>query len=145
MRTLAVVLLGFLAVVPACSSGGPSTVAVELREWAVDAEPTSVTSGEVTFEVSNNGEDPHELVVARSDLAPDALPTDDDGAVPEDEVDIVDEVEELAPGTDGELTIELEPGSYVLFCNLVEQESEDGETITEAHYSEGMRSAFEVS
>ncbi len=143
--TVFAVLAAVAFVTGACSSGGPQTVSVELNEWTIDADPASVDAGEVTFEVDNAGADPHELVVARTDLEPDALPTDDDGAVPEDEIDLVDEVEELEGGDQGELTVDLEPGSYVLFCNLVEEEEEDGETVIEAHYSEGMHRAFEVS
>jgi hypothetical protein len=123
------------------AGGGDNTVAVELREWSVIPAQESAPAGSITFAVTNIGPtDPHEFVVIRSDLAPDALPTDDQGAVPEDEVDLVDELEEIEVDESGELTVDLEAGSYVLICNLVEEE--DGEV--EAHYSLGMRSAFTV-
>lgn len=120
---------------------GATTIDVELREYSVIPAQSSAPAGSITFNVSNIGpNDPHELVIVRTDLAPDALPTDADGAVPEDEVDLVDEVEELAVGDSEQLTTDLEPGSYVLICNIVEEE--DGEI--EAHYALGMRTGFTV-
>ena len=50
-----------------------STVEVSLDEWSVTASPSSASSGSVTFTVSNDGDEPHEFLVIRSDLAPDAL------------------------------------------------------------------------
>lgn len=121
--------------------GGATTIDVELREYSVVLSENSAPAGTITFNVTNAGpNDPHEFVVIRSDLAPDALPKDEDGAVIEDEVDVVDEVEELAVGDSAELTVDLEPGKYVLICNLVEEE--DGEV--EAHYTLGMRTGFTV-
>jgi hypothetical protein len=80
-------------------------------------------------------------VIIRTDLAPDALPTADDGSVPEDEVDIVDEIEPFAVGSSEELTVELTVDSYVLNCNVVEDE----EGTTESHCQNGMRTALTVN
>ena len=46
----------------------------------------------------------------------------------------------IASETTEELTANLEAGSYVLLCNIVEEE--DGET--ESHYAEGMHTSFTV-
>ena len=126
------------------ASTGP--VKVELGEWAILAEPEDVAAGEITFEVSNGGTDPHELIVIASDKGPGGLPTKADGSVDEEKVDIIGEVEELeAAAGDAvvseELTVDLDPGRYALVCNLVEEE--DGKT--EVHYKLGMRSALTVS
>jgi hypothetical protein len=97
----------------------------------------------VTFEVTNDGpNDIHEFVVIRTDLAPGARPPGEDGAVLEDGegMEVIDEIEDLAVGASETLALELEAGSYVLICNIVEEE--DGGT--EAHYAQGMRSAFTV-
>jgi uncharacterized cupredoxin-like copper-binding protein len=121
-----------------------STVAVTLQEYAVIPETDSAPAGSVTFEATNEGpDDDHELVVIKTDLDPAALPTNDDGSVNEDGegVEVIGEIEEFAPGETGSATFDLQPGAYVLICNVV-QEEDDG-TI-EAHYAQGMRTAFTV-
>jgi len=118
-----------------------ATIDVSLAEWSVTPSSTSATAGDVTFSVTNNGEEPHEFLVIRTDLAADALPTDDDGKVPEEEIDLIDEVEPFAPGTTEEITLNLDAGSYVLICNIVELVP--GEE-PESHYRQGMRTSFTV-
>lgn len=134
--------VAFAVAAAACGGGGAqSTVDVTLREFAVEPAQSSAPAGEVTFEVRNEGpNDPHELVVIRTDLAPDALPTDDRGVVDEEAegIEVVDEVEEIPVGGSATLTVELDPGSYVLICNIYDEEEQ------EAHYAQGMRTAFTV-
>lgn len=119
-----------------------TTVAVELSEFYIAPEPAEVAAGTIGFDLSNVGVDPHELVVIKTDTAPDALPTDDDGAVVEDDIDgeVIGEVEGFNEDSCHGV-FDLDPGAYVLICNLVE--IEDGEV--EAHYSKGMRIAFDVT
>src|SRR5438093_13351220 len=50
-----------------------STVGVWLKEWRVTPSTHAVPAGKVTFVVSNIGKLEHELVVVRTDRAPDAL------------------------------------------------------------------------
>ena len=118
-----------------------STVEVSLDEWSVTASPSSASSGSVTFTVSNDGDEPHEFLVIRSDLAPGALPVDENGKVIEDDVDAVDEIEAFSSGTTEELKLDLDAGNYVLICNIIEfPPGED----PESHYQNGMRTAFTV-
>ncbi len=122
---------------------GAATVDVLLSEFLVEPDPSTAPAGDVTFAVSNEGEEVHEFVIVKTDLAADALPTQDDGSFDEEGegVEVVDEIEDIAAGTDGEVTANLETGGYILLCNLVEEE-ESGET--ESHYEEGMHAAFAV-
>jgi hypothetical protein len=117
-------------------------VDVTLQEFAVRPEQDSAPAGEVTFNVGNVGpEDTHEFVIFKTDLAPDALPTAPDGSVDEEGegVELIDEIEDIAPGdTPPPLTVSLEAGSYVLICNIVEEEGQD----TIVHYQQGMRTGF---
>lgn len=116
-------------------------VGVTLAEWAVSPEVASVQAGEIYFLANNAGpNDEHELVIIRSDLPIDELPTDERGFVPEDEVDFIGEIEAFSPGTQASGTFDLEPGRYILICNIVELE--DGEW--ESHYRQGMRVEFTV-
>jgi uncharacterized cupredoxin-like copper-binding protein len=144
MKRIPIVLVGFaLLVLAGCSSGG-SSVDVALSEWVVQPDPTSVDAGEITFNADNQGSENHEMVIVRADSV-DALPTDADGAVDEEaipESDFIGEVEELEPEGTGSLTETLSAGTYVVFCNITEEES-DG-TI-ESHFAEGMHAVITVN
>jgi hypothetical protein len=120
-----------------------STVDVSLSEWEVVPNVESVVEGEVTFNADNNGEQEHELVIIQTAFAADELPAEDDGSVDEgaDGVDVIGETAEIEPGDDDSRVFTLDPGSYVLLCNLVHEEN--GER--EAHYAMGMFKAFEVT
>ncbi|MEA2499374.1 MAG: hypothetical protein QOH26_1779 [Actinomycetota bacterium] len=119
-----------------------STVDVQLQEWAVIPDQTSAPAGEVTINIQNTGEETHEFVVVKTDLGFRDLPTVADGSVDEEGegIEPVDEVEDIPSGETGELTVDLDSGSYVFFCNVVEEDK--GET--ESHYQNGMSVAFAV-
>ena len=121
-----------------------AAIEVRLLEFTVAADPQSASAGDVTFNASNIGEDTHELVVIRTDLAADALPTAEDGSVDEagEGIEIVGEIEDLAATAEGSATFTLEAGNYVLICNVVEEE-DDG--TVESHYNEGMHTTFIVN
>ena len=150
------VVLALVAVSCAQGAGGGrgGSVDVTLQEWAVIPAQNSVASGPVTFNVENTGPDhPHEFVVIRTDLAPEALPTTHDGAVDEEGegIEIVGEIEEFPPGETRQATFDLEPGSYVLVCNVAAEAGEhggeeEGEHMggMEVHYKMGMFTAFTV-
>lgn len=131
-----------LMAISGCSSGG-ATVDVALGEWVVQPDPTSVSAGEVTFKAENQGAEAHELVIVRADSAA-SLPVDDTGKVVEDGLPagaFIGEIEEFAAGSSEEATFDLEAGTYILFCNIVEEES-DG--TFESHFQEGMQTTFTV-
>lgn len=143
-RALALVVpvLAIAFFASACSGddeGG--TVEITLQEFAIAASPATVPAGSITFDATNSGpEDPHELVVFRTDLAPDALPTNENGAVDEEGegVELIGEIEEFPVGETESGTFDLDAGSYVLVCNIWDEDEQ------EAHYAEGMRLAFTV-
>jgi ABC-type glycerol-3-phosphate transport system substrate-binding protein len=125
------------------SAGDENSIDVILSEWAVEA-PATVTSGSVTVNAINEGGETHELVIVRAD-SPDEFVVDDTGKVDEAgfaEEDFIGEIEEFDAGTTETGTFELTPGTYVLFCNIVEEE-EDGEF--ESHFQEGMVTTITVS
>ena len=82
----ALALFAVVGLVACATSASPSqgdgaaagtTVNVTLVEWGVAPDTSSVPAGEVIFQITNSGpDDVHEFVVIRTDLAPDALPTD---------------------------------------------------------------------
>jgi uncharacterized cupredoxin-like copper-binding protein len=114
--------------------GGGNTVDVTETEFKIDM-PDTVPSGDVTFNVTNNGTVDHEFVVFKTDDGADALPmASDEPEVNEDAPDLesMGEVEDIAPGSSKSFTATLEPGKYVAICNV------------EGHYSAGMHHAFTV-
>jgi uncharacterized cupredoxin-like copper-binding protein len=121
------------------SASGEGGVSVTLSEWIVEPDPATVDAGSITITGDNQGGELHELVVVKAD-SPSDLPTDADGAVDESAfeeagIEEIGEVEDIESGTSADLVADLESGSYVLFCNITEEES-DG-TI-ESHYANGM-------
>jgi hypothetical protein len=122
--------------------GGGTPVEVTLDEWSITAAEESVAAGPVTFEVTNQGEEAHELVVVQADSPDDLEIVDgqvDEAALPEGA--FIGEVEGFPAGTDCEGTFELEAASYVLFCNILEEH--EGEP--ESHVEEGMVTTLEVT
>jgi hypothetical protein len=124
-----------------CGGDGVKEVKASLKEWSITPEVSQIESGKVRFVVANDGSEPHELVIIRSDLSPDALPVVD-GKVDEERVDIINEIEPFAAGTTERKTVDLKAGKYVLICNIVERVP--GESV-ESHYEKGMRAAFLVT
>ncbi len=136
MRLLA--LIGALALAAtSCGgsgsgSGATGDITVTMKDFAIDATPGTFDAGNVSFAIHNAGPSAHEFVIIRTDDAPDALPVEN-GEIPEDQIDLVDEAEDIAPGTDTSLSVSLTAGSYVLVCNLP------------SHYAAGMHAAFTVT
>jgi len=141
---LSALLCGMFALCASGCSDDETVVSASLREFEVDLSRTSVPEGSVTFEVMNDGTEEHEFLVIRTDLAEDALPTEEDGSYLENGPGtvLVDEIEEIQPGEAAELTLDLHAGTYVIICNRVEVEA-DGET--EAHYALGMHTSLLVT
>jgi plastocyanin len=79
------------------ATGGEQTVAVSETDFAIDPANPTVEAGTVTFEVTNDGQAPHNLEVEGSGVE-EVLPAD------------------LAAGESGELTVDLEPGTYEWYC-----------------------------
>jgi uncharacterized cupredoxin-like copper-binding protein len=125
----------------ACSSSSSSSssaaapeggIAATEADFSIALDSTSVPSGDVSFSIENQGPSAHEFVIVQTDLAPDALPVKDN-EVEEDQLTIVDEAEDIAPSTTADLTTNLDPGSYVIICNVT------------AHYEQGMRAGLTVT
>jgi len=73
--------------------------------------------------------------VDRTDLASGALPLKADGLTVDEEskaLHRIDSIEQLNLGNTGDLSLNLKPGHYVLYCNL------------EGHYLGGMHVGFDV-
>ncbi len=132
--------LVFLAA--ACGGGDhPATVEVSLAEFSILTAVNEIKAGEVTFVVANNGEEPHEFVIIKSDFPAGQLPVVE-AKVPEDAVNVIDEIEPFAAGTTERLTLNLTAGKYIFICNIVKFPPDQP---LESHYQEGMRVTFLVT
>ena len=122
IRRLAVCVIVAAAVVAGCASSAPEAGSrVTLRNFRIDA-PESVSAGDVRFAIWGAGPTMHELAIARTDLASDALPLAKNSTV-DDERDLVDfhkvaEEEGVDLGAHRVKTVRLDPGHYVLYCNM---------------------------
>ena len=138
---LAAAIVAALALgMSSCGDDG-ETVEVTLQEFSVSADPASVPAGSVTFESTNDGpDDVHEFVVIATDLGITELPTVEDGSVDEsgEGLELIGEIEDIPVGETQSVTLDLEAGNYVLICNIYDADED------EAHYQEGMRTAFTV-
>ena len=125
---------GVLLVSTGCSSDSGGIGATE-ADYSITLDEDTAPAGDVTFDIQNDAGQVHEFVVFKTDLAPEALPTDDAGDVDEkgEGVTHIDEVEDIAGGSSGSLTVKLDAGSYVLICNLP------------GHYKQGMHTGFTVT
>lgn len=136
----AVVSMAMVATLGACGGDSNSSadatsnnITGSLKEWTVETDATTAKAGEVVFTVTNNGTVGHEFLVVKTDIAPGAIPLDGDHfAEPTDGLEVIDEIGEFAEGTTETLTLNLDPGTYQLVCNLPD------------HYSAGMHMAFTV-
>jgi uncharacterized cupredoxin-like copper-binding protein len=132
-----VVAIGTLALATVgCSSSSSSAeggIGVTEQDFSIAVSPGSAAAGEVSFNITNNGPTTHEFLIVKSEEDPASLQVDKDDIVPEDSLDVVDEQEEIAPGTAPTLTADLEAGSYILMCNLP------------THYEQGMHTGFTVT
>jgi uncharacterized cupredoxin-like copper-binding protein len=148
-KALALVAIGGL-LAAGCSSGGgvlqataAGPVSATLKEWQIDLSSNSLSAGKITFNITNNGDKEHEFVIRKTDLKSDALPLNADGEISEDapqltEVGDPSEVAEIPSGsTDRTLTVTLQAGHYVIFCNLHVEEL--------LHYQKGMHTDFTVN
>jgi uncharacterized cupredoxin-like copper-binding protein len=136
---LAVALAVVAVAGAACSSSGeaspsPSTtgIAVTLSDFKIKPAETETPAGSVTFDLTNDGPSDHTFFMAKTDLADDALPVADH-LVQVDQLDVVAEIDTFPAGTDQSLTVDLQPGAYVMFCNLT------------GHYESDMHTAFTVT
>jgi plastocyanin len=114
-----------------------------LDEWTITADAERLSSGSQTITAINSGHHTHELVIVQAaDVA--SLPTKPDGSVDEDELQdkTVGEIADVAAGASKRATFDLAPGSYVAFCNIVEDMGMGG--MQHDHFDLGMHTTFVV-
>ncbi|MCH7810925.1 MAG: hypothetical protein IH863_10140 [Chloroflexi bacterium] len=128
----------------ACGSTGEGgDVDVTLDEYSVVTDVDSLPEGPIKFDIKNAGEREHELLLVRSDIPGAELPTKDDGSVDEGAggVDVKYDIDEIDEGDETSRSFSLDPGNYVLLCNIVE----DIDGTETSHYAKGMWTEFTIT
>ncbi len=120
--------------VPGSSGGDISTVEVTEGNFYIKLSHNVVPPGKVTFDVTNQGPDAHEFVIFKTQLSQDNLPTQN-GQINENasSVNKVEDHSQVPKGTSYTVTANLQPGHYVVVCNLP------------GHYLQGMHAELVVS
>jgi uncharacterized cupredoxin-like copper-binding protein len=146
-RGLALVLIGGLvwgcSAAPAASVDPNAPIAATEKEWQISMSSVTHPAGAITFNVTNAGDKEHEFIIRKTDLKADSLPLNADGEVTEDAPELIEvgdpsELGEIAAGSsDRTITVTLQPGHYVFFCNLHVEEL--------LHYQKGMHLDFTVT
>jgi uncharacterized cupredoxin-like copper-binding protein len=115
-----------IKVVEGGEGGGPMTLALDTA---------TAKAGPITFVVHNDAvSEGHEMVVVKLKSADQKIPFNKKkDRVNEKKLNSFGEVSDLKPGTDGTLKTTLEPGTYLLFCNI------------KGHYAAGMQAKFVVT
>lgn len=134
-RALAIALGALL--VAACGAGAPLSdeAAVSVTDSSITATPAALAAGDVTLNITNDGGTLHEVEVFTLPAGVDVNNLQVAGhlaLVGAAGMEIIDEIEGIIPGAKPSLTVNLEPGTYALLCNLP------------GHYAEGMRTTISV-
>jgi uncharacterized cupredoxin-like copper-binding protein len=134
MRKMAALGAVLIFVTLAACSSEKGTKAT-LDEYSINLSDDTLEAGPQTFSVTDRGQIAHQFLVLRTNDAPDDLPVAKDGIVKLGAKSLreVAEIELLSPGEHKTLETKLQPGRYVLICNIA------------GHYSSGMRAGFRVT
>ncbi len=102
---------------------------------SVRADATTVTAGEVDFDVTNWSRSiVHEMLVVAVDLPDAPLPYDyTNQIVVENQIKSLGETGELSPNASKQISLDLPAGNYLLICNVP------------GHYAAGMALPFTVT
>jgi uncharacterized cupredoxin-like copper-binding protein len=107
----------------ACSpdSTNATPIGADLANDSITLDATTIDAGTVVFEIQNRSTDlVHELeVFARATDG--AILSVSNSVADVTELKIVDEIEDIVPGASASLTVDLDPGIYLIVCNLPEQ------------------------
>jgi uncharacterized cupredoxin-like copper-binding protein len=125
------------------STATKAHITIILKDFSIDPHTNRAKAGRLTLEAVNEGRSLHELVILKTDLNPAALPRKEANPlqgmgtqylVDEDDprIQAIDEIEEFPSDTSQKKTVTLDPGHYVLFCNIP------------GHYDKGMHASLHI-
>ena len=127
--------LGLTGCSSSASRSAGSRIDVTMHDFGIKVSRRSVPAGTVVLHVTNNGPSTHEFNVDLTNYHAGDFPLKRDGlTVKEDAAGLrrIDSIEQINLHRTEDLTLDLKPGRYVLWCNL------------EGHYLGGMHQSFDV-
>jgi uncharacterized cupredoxin-like copper-binding protein len=141
MTTKKLIRIGLAAVAVIVAAGlfrgfdrahAATNLTATLSEWKITLNPAEVLAGDITIAAKNQGAVEHELVILKTDVAPDKLEMAGN-RVNEDKYKSAGEIADFNAGTTESQAFKLDPGKYVLICNIA------------GHYQQGMAAALTVN
>lgn len=86
----------------------------------IKLDVATVKAGKITFEVTNDSKAIiHEMILSPLPDGTTELPyIVDENRVDEEKADHLGEVSELDPGKSGSLSVDVKPGTYIVYCNI---------------------------
>lgn len=130
----AVLLLALGAALSGCAPEAvdAEVVYVDLADFTVTLDRDTVSAGTVEFIVRNDGPSLHEIeIFAGADSGDDLVV--ENNVADTSGLELIDEVENVLVDSVTRLTVNLEPGTYLVLCNLPE------------HFGEGMWTTLTVT
>ena len=154
IQRLFVVAGASVFITAACGTSPSEAVAsrpgqFRLDEWSIGADRPTLSAGRQTITAVNLGRQTHELVIVKAADAA-SLPTKSDGSVDEAQLERVKvgELANIASGASKHKVLDLAPGSYVAFCNIVGGMGMGGGMMggmEHIHFAAGMHTEFTVT
>jgi len=143
-------LLGTLVLLSACANFNPHdsatpSLTLTFRDWAIDKDRNEIRAGVSTLLLRNQSTRTHEFVMIHVNSKTDLPKHTESTSEPLDEdqfseEQIVTEVEHVPPGARMLHEVDLVPGEYLIFCNVMETTPEG----LVSHYGMGMRTLLKV-
>lgn len=108
---------------------------MDMATMGITADPAEIPAGEVTFTAVNESKEfYHSLAIAPvADLSKELPYLVEDRMVDEEAAGTIARMKELRPQTSGSATFDLQPGTYILYCNIA------------GHYVMGMWTLLKVT
>jgi uncharacterized cupredoxin-like copper-binding protein len=108
---------------------------MDMATMGITADPAEIPAGEVTFTAVNESQEfYHSLAIAPvADLSKELPYLVEDRMVDEEAAGTIARMKELRPQTSGSATFDLQPGTYILYCNIA------------GHYVMGMWTLLKVT
>lgn len=126
---------GVAASKPPAETPATGSIDIKLTEFSITPSAQTVEAGQVTFNISNVGAVPHELLVFDTTLDPKKFPTDSAGNIYEEAngMNKISDGDNIDPGGNQTRVVDLsKPGKYVVVCNIA------------GHFKSGMSSTITV-